>query len=539
MLRIWTGPCAALALLGAPSLLAADRPLQLMLPPGATVSTPLAVAPQQIRVLELDSQGEQVSISLFDGDHLLRQLTLPENNRLALRGQPGQPLQLRARSEAPAQLNLKIGAALPSPSPAQPAAEQPASPRLRALQTALESGDTDALNTFWQHMTAHGGPLVEPMADGRQRVTFVVRSPAAAGEVRLFWPAPGINSRQLALLPGSDLRYLSIEVPAGTRASYRLASGLPPMNDQPRAVLRQVLQDLAAADPLNPARWQPDPAAPAQSVLSLPGARPYDWHQPRSDVPKGTVQRLRYHSKRLGNQRQLTLYTPAGKQHDALPLLTLFDEQAYTLEVPTPTLLDNLIAAGRIPPMAAVLVGNPDRASRATELPGNPDFADFLAMELLPWLQTRLPISCAAEDRILAGSSFGGLAAAYVAMRHPQRFGKVLSQSGSFWWSPEGEPPQWLVRQYAEHQRLPLRFYLDAGLLEEPGAEGILGSTRALYEVLQGKGYPVDYQEFAGGHDYLLWRDTLVDGLTALTSDSRGASQSRYCCRRLSCSLAR
>ncbi|MGI3129542.1 enterochelin esterase [Halopseudomonas pachastrellae] len=525
MLRIWTGLCGALALLGAHSLLAADRPLQLTLLPGATVSTPLAVAPQRIQVLELDSQGAQVSVSVYNGDQLLRQLTLPKDNRLALRGQPEQPLELRARSNAPAQLSLSLSAALPAPSPAPPATEPPASPRLRALQAALESGDLGALNTFWQQMTAQGGPLVEPSADGRQRVTFVVRSPAATGEVRLLWPTPGINTRQLALLPGSDLRYLSIEVPAGTRASYRLASGLPPLDDQPRAVLRQVLLDLAAADPLNPTRWQPDPAAPAESVLSLPGARAYDWHQPRSDVPKGTVQQLRYHSELLGNQRQLTLYTPTGEQHNALPLLILFDEQAYTLEVPTPTLLDNLISAGRIPPMAAVLVGNPDRASRATELPGNPAFADFLAMELLPWLQSRLPISRAAEDRIVAGSSFGGLAAAYVAMRHPERFGKVLSQSGSFWWSPEGEPPQWLVRQYAEHERLPLRFYLDAGLLEEPDAEGILGSTRALRQVLQSKGYPVHYQEFVGGHDYLLWRDTLVDGLIALTSDSSGDSQ--------------
>ena len=46
-------------------------------------------------------------------------------------------------------------------------------------------------------------------------------------------------------------------------------------------------------------------------------------------------------------------------------------------------------------------------------------------------------------------------------------YGTVLSQSGSYWWSPkdvqEGEAH---VRDYAARARLPLRFWIEVGLFE-------------------------------------------------------------------------
>lgn len=45
--------------------------------------------------------------------------------------------------------------------------------------------------------------------------------------------------------------------------------------------------------------------------------------------------------------------------------------------------------------------------------------------------------------------------------------GGVSDQSGSYFWSPPDDPePEWLARQFARMSRLPLRFYMDVGLLE-------------------------------------------------------------------------
>ncbi len=48
----------------------------------------------------------------------------------------------------------------------------------------------------------------------------------------------------------------------------------------------------------------------------------------------------------------------------------------------------------------------------------------------------------------------------------------------------------------------------------------ILLTTRNLRDVLLAKGYEVHFQEFAGNHDYLSWRGTIVDGLIVLIGNT-------------------
>ncbi len=93
-------------------------------------------------------------------------------------------------------------------------------------------------------------------------------------------------------------------------------------------------------------------------------------------------------------------------------------------------------------------------------------------------------------------------------------------------WKPDGErEPSWLPRQYAAAPRLPLRLYLDIGLLEsapsrDDGPSGV-AANRHMRDILRAKGYPVHYAEFCGGHDYLCWQGTLADGLRALRGTPR------------------
>lgn len=52
------------------------------------------------------------------------------------------------------------------------------------------------------------------------------------------------------------------------------------------------------------------------------------------------------------------------------------------------------------------------------------------------------------------------------------------------------------------------------GVLEEE--DSMIGVNRILRDVLLSKGYPVSYEEFKGGHDYLCWGETLARGLISL-----------------------
>jgi enterochelin esterase family protein len=124
----------------------------------------------------------------------------------------------------------------------------------------------------------------------------------------------------------------------------------------------------------------------------------------------------------------------------------------------------------------------------------------------------------------VGGSSAGGLAAGFAALEHPGVFGNVLSQSGAFRWKPEGENEhEWLAQQFAVRKRMPLRFYLEAGILEVnsllalDSGPNLIVANRHMRTVLQAKKYYVHYAEFAGGHEYLCWRGTLADGLRVLT----------------------
>ncbi|WP_237709942.1 enterochelin esterase [Achromobacter xylosoxidans] len=389
------------------------------------------------------------------------------------------------------------------------------SSRLAALAATLTAGGTT--EDFWAEVAQQGAPLVEAADAQHDRVTFLWRG--AERNVRLFG-GPSSDHAQLARLGDSDVWHASFVVPRSTRLSYRLAPDVPELPGSGMARRRAILAT-AQADPHNPKAY-PERGVDAfqtYSMLELAQAPPQPWVEARADVPRGTVEAMELRSDLMRNTRKIHLYRPAGWQPGAANnhVLVLFDAGAYLGRVPTPTILDNMIAAGVIPPTAALLIDNPTAESRSQELPPNPDFADFLAKELMPWARKQ-GIGAPAARTVIGGSSYGGLASAYAALRHPEVFGNVLSQSGSYWWSPAGEEDQWLTRQFVAVRKLPVRFFLGAGLFESGrgGQPGILETNRHLRDVLLAKGYLVTHREVAGGHDYLVWRGTLSDGLLDL-----------------------
>jgi enterochelin esterase family protein len=334
------------------------------------------------------------------------------------------------------------------------------------------------------------------------------------------------------------------------RFDYTLAPNVARLQGLAYGIDQDTITMIAAAarvDPLNPKRWRVDKAsvdAPeylGRSILEMPDAPAQPWIAERPGVPAGLVERHQFKSTLLKNEREIAVYLPPGYSKAAKPyaLLMLFDEEAYLGDqnqdalVPTPTILNNLISEKRIPPMVALFIGNGPDDARSRELPCNPVFAEFIVSELLPWAHGLYNFTTDPRQTVVGGSSFGGLASAYAGLRHPETFGNILSQSGSFHWIPPNSDnsahsqsdsePNWIAKQFIGSPKLPLRFYLDAGSDEldlSGNGNSILLTTRNLRDVLLAKGYEVHFQEFAGNHDYLSWRGTLADGLMVLMGNA-------------------
>lgn len=453
-----------------------------------------------VSVRLLDSQGQPLRL-LVDGLDMVRDFMFiaPHDGRYGVRAEA-----IATRPHAAYSLNLTQVTGVADQQVAEARLQ---SPTLRELAQQLAKGGTT--EAFWKAREQQGTPLVEALegSTGQVLVTFLWRG--ARHNVRVFG-APSGNHDALQRLGDSDVWFGSYVLPSTARLSYQMAPDVPPSSD------RRVILASTQRDPLNP-RTFADGSGDAwlsRSRLELADAPAQPWVAQREGVARGTLERQTLASQVLGNQRDVYLYRPPGWKPGAAGqgLLVLFDAHAYTRQVPTPTLLDNLIADGMIAPTAALIIANPTDTSRQVELPPNPQFARFIAQELMPWAKAR-GLSAPAARTVVAGSSYGGLASAYLGLQHPELFGNVLSLSGSYWWAPDGEEPGWLTREYVKAPRAPLHFYLQSGLFEGPK---ILDTNRQLRDVLQAKGYPVVQVEYPAGHDYLQWRGTLACGLIAL-----------------------
>jgi enterochelin esterase family protein len=365
----------------------------------------------------------------------------------------------------------------------------------RAIDTLAAGPHTrEAVDAF---VTGRSFPIVEGSS-----ITFVYRGEAEAVHLK-HWVFGLPASQELKRLDGTDLWYLTLELPAGSRVEYKL--------EVVRGGRGEWIED-----PLNPNRAR-DPFG-ANSVAHGTGYTVPEWIAPDPEARAGRLDEIRFDSQVFG-RRGIVLYLPARyRRTRRYPLLVVHDGHDYLRYAQLDTILDNLIHRREIPELIVALTSSPNRLA---EYAGDERHARFLTDELLPNLERTLPLEARPQARCLMGASFGAVASLAAALYRPGFYGRLLLQSGSFAFTDIGDrnargplfdPIVALMNHYrAEPIAMSERVFMSCGMYES-----LIYENRSLAPILMATGMEVRYVEARDGHNWENWRDRLREGLSWL-----------------------
>lgn len=332
--------------------------------------------------------------------------------------------------------------------------------------------------------------------DGHVTLVHVGRADSVALRhwLDIFPPIPEFHR-----LDGSDAWAASFPMPGDARFEYKLAVH---SHGRQRLYIDQLNQS-RVANPwgFNSELLGADYRSPTWATL-LPG------------VARGTVTRLELESEVYGSNRPVHIYTPAAG--DARALLVVHDGDDYLRFAGLAKVLDNLIAAGEIPPVAAVLA-DPD--NRLAEYRASPAHAAHIVEEVIP-----LAVREVATSHVVGmGASLGGVAALHAAWTYPGAFAGLILQAGSFvaeLGGPFDRGPvfgpvtRFMARFNSQMRPLPARIHVSSGRFD-----GLIGEARRMADTLTERGVDVGYADVAAGHDWHTWRDLLRSGLIHMFGD--------------------
>jgi enterochelin esterase-like enzyme len=350
------------------------------------------------------------------------------------------------------------------------------------------------------------GPIVTP-----DRVTFGHPDPDGL--------LSGVRLAQQVRIPGDQLDFvrtqsgwsLTLPRPDVWRMEYRFELRYPDGGYE------------EVCDPDNPLRAPG--AFGEKSVLEFADYRRPAWLS--APVLAGAETAFAVPSRYLHAEVQVRLWAPADADPgERLPLLVAHDGPEYDALSGLTTYAAAMTAAGRLPRHRVALLGPGERDEWYS---ASVSYAKALALAVLPTIRREAAVS---GPVVAMGASLGALAALHAQRRHPDLFGGLFLQSGSFF-TRRLDPQERGVPRYARITRFvadtrrgtlaaePVPATLTCGALEEN-----LGNNRDMAQILHGQRYRAGLVELPDVHNYVAWRDAFDPHLTGLLAEVWGGSLS-------------
>jgi enterochelin esterase-like enzyme len=204
-----------------------------------------------------------------------------------------------------------------------------------------------------------------------------------------------------------------------------------------------------------------------------------------------------------------------------------------------PTVLDNLIAEHKIPPIVFVSIGNGGGDAQGSERGLEYDtmsgkYAEWVQAEVLPLVEAKYNVKLTSdpEGRATMGGSSGGSCALIMAWYHPEWYQRVLTYSGTYvnqQWPSNPETPHgaWEFHEHliAESANKPIRLWLEVGDRDNLNSNAMrdnmhdwVAANENMARVLATKGYHYQFvfARNAGHTDRAVRAQTLPEALEYL-----------------------
>jgi enterochelin esterase family protein len=351
-----------------------------------------------------------------------------------------------------------------------------------------------------------GPQVVSPEVSADRRITLRVAAPQAQ-TVRLnATDIPG-NGPAAPLTKGANgiWEITTPPVPAG---AYRYTF---------------TIDGVATMDPRNPATSESNNNS--WSMVFVPGSDLVD----TKNIPHGSVSEVTYYSMPLAAFRRMHVYTPPGYEtsNKKYPVFYLLhgagdSDDSWSTVGRAGFIMDNLIATRKARPMIVVMPAGHTRApGNPLSSGGNDPFVSDFVTAVMPYVEENYRIVKGRTNTAIAGLSMGGNQTLNIAFAHLDRFAYVgvfssgllgafpVAGRGGAPPAPAAGPAEWEARYATALHDANLKKGLKVFWFSTGKDDFLVKNTVATVDLFKKHGFSPVYEESAGGHTWLNWRDYL------------------------------